>query len=90
MDDKRFNVWCIKNKDGNFYHEVYKNAGRTSTGRVRMVFDKFEWTDKFNSASFYNYSGAERKMNGINEKGLSIIGYEEYENSLKQNGKNRV
>lgn len=82
MDDKRYNVWMIRNKDGNFYREKYRREGRAKNGKPIMVFDGINWEDDFHSASFFNYKGAEIIVDKLKMKGLSIVGYEEYKKSL--------
>lgn len=82
MDNKRYNVWAIRNLDGKFYHKKYKMSGRTPSGKPKMVFDGIEWVDNFSLASFYNYKGAESEITAYNLDGVSIIGSEEYKNSL--------
>lgn len=55
MDDKRYNVWVIMNKDGMFYHTILKMDGRTASGKPKMKICGFDWSTDFHDASFFNY-----------------------------------
>lgn len=84
MDDKKYNVWMIMNKDGKFYHAIYKMVGRTPSGKPKMASGGIEWSDDFYKASFFNYKGAEKVVSDLKMKNLSIVGYEEYQKIQKK------